>query len=116
MQEMKTAFKSHYMEHKQAILKARALYYGKHWDEAIAASRAWNTKIKEAKSAVRRAQKCYYAKHRAQYCAGIRQRYELAGPKLYMQHHYITEVCRSVLRNKVVSLLEKAFTEKHECC
>ena len=85
MQEMKTAFKSHYMEHKQAILKARALYYGKHWDEAIAASRAWNTKIKEAKSR-------YYAKHRAQYCAGIRQRYEVAGPKLYMQHHYITEV------------------------
>ena len=45
----------------------------------------------------------------------MRQRYELAGPKLYIQHHYITEVCRNVLSNKkVVSLLEKAFTEKHE--
>ena len=32
-----------------------------------------------------------------------------------MQHQYITEVCRSVLGNKkVVSLLEKAFTQKHE--
>ena len=32
-----------------------------------------------------------------------------------MQHHYITEVCRSVLGNKkVVSLLKKAFTEKYE--
>ena len=71
-------------------------------------------KKEEAKSAVRRAQKRYYAKHRAQHCAG-RQRYELAGPKLYMQYHYITEVCRNVLHNKkVVSLLEKAFTEKHE--
>ena len=61
MQEMKTAFKSHYMKHKQAILKARALYYGKHGDEAIAASnsRAWNAK--NAKSAVRCAQKRYYA-------------------------------------------------------
>ena len=43
------------------------------------------------------------------------QRYDLAGPKLYMQHHYITEVCRNELGNKkVVSLLEKTFTEKHE--
>ena len=70
---------------------------------------------KNAKSAVRHAQKHYYAKHRAQYCAGMRQRYDLAKPKLYMQHHYITEVCRNVLSNKkVVSLLEKAYTEKHE--
>ena len=106
MQEMKTAFKSYYIKHKQAILKVRALYYGKHRNKAIAAS---------AKSAVRHAQKCYYAKHRAQYCAGMRQRYDLAEPKLYVQHQYITEVCRSVLGNKkVVSLLEKAFTQKHE--
>ena len=43
----------------------------------------------------------------------MRQRYDLAGPKLYMQHHYITEVCRNELGNKkVVSQLEK--TEKHE--
>ena len=69
--------------------------------------------MQEMKTAFK--QKRYYAKHRAQHCACIRQRYELAGPKLYMQHHYITEVCRNVLRNKkVVSLLEKAFTEKHE--
>ena len=113
MQEMKTAFKSYYMKHKQAILKARALYYGKHGNKAIAASRARNSK--NAKSAVRRAQKRYYAKHRAQYCAGMRQRYDLAGPKLYIQHQYITEVCRNVLGNKkVVSLLEKAFTQEHE--
>ena len=113
MQEMKTAFKSCYMKHKQAILKVRALYYGKHRNKAIAASRARNAK--NAKSAVRRAQKRYYAKHRAQYCAGMRQRYDLAEPKLYVQHQYITEVCRSVLGNKkVVSLLEKAFTQKHE--
>ena len=113
MQEMKTAFKSYYMKHKQAILKARALYYGKHRNKAIAASRDWNSK--NAKSAVRRAQKRYYAKHRSQYCAGMRQRYDLAEPKLYVQHHYVTEVCRSVLGNKkVVSLLEKAFTQKHE--
>ena len=51
---MKTGFKSHYMKHKQAILKARALYYGKHRNKAIAASRASNAK--NAKSAVRRAQ------------------------------------------------------------
>ena len=45
----------------------------------------------------------------------MRQRYDLAEPKLYVQHHYITEVCRSVLGNKkVVSLLKKAFTEKYE--
>ena len=113
MQEMKTAFKSHYMKHKQAILKAHALYYAKHRNKAIAVSRAWNAK--NAKSAVRRAQKRYYAKHRAQYCAGMRQRYDLAGPKLYIQHHYVTEVCKNVLGSKkVVSLLEKAFTEKHE--
>ena len=113
MQEMKTAFKSYYMKHKQAILKARALYYGKHRNKAIAASRAWNAK--NAKSAVRRAQKRYYAKHRAQYCAGMRQRYDLAEPKLYVQQQYITEVCRNVLGNKkVVSLLEKAFTQEHE--
>ena len=113
MQEMKTAFKSHYMKHKQAILKARALYYAKYRNKAIAASRVWNAK--NAKSAVRRAQKRYYAKHRAQYCAGMRQRYDLAEPKLYIQHQYVTEVCRSVLCNKkVVSLLEKAFTEKYE--
>ena len=32
-----------------------------------------------------------------------------------MQHNYITEACRNVLSNKkVVSLLEKTFTEKHE--
>ena len=113
MQEKKTSFNSRYMKHKQAILKARALYYGKHRNKAIAASRAWNAK--NAKSAVRRAQKRYYAKHRSQYCAGMRQRYDLAEPKLYVQHQYITEVCRSVLSNKkVVSLLEKAFTQKHE--
>ena len=113
MQEMKTAFKNHYMKHKQAILKARALYYAKYRNKAIAASRVWNAK--NAKSAVRRAQKRYYAKHRAQYCAGMRQRYDLAEPKLYIQHQYVTEVCRSVLCNKkVVSLLEKAFTEKYE--
>ena len=82
-------------------------------NKAIAASKAWNAK--NAKSAVRHAQKHYYAKHRAQYCAGMRQRYDLAEPKLYIQHQYITEVCRSVLGNKkVVSLLEKVFTEKHE--
>ena len=113
MQEMKTAFKSHYMKHRQAILKARALYYAKHRNKAIAASRAWNAK--NAKSAVRRAQKRYYAKHKSQYCAGMRQRYDLAGPKLFIQHHYITEVCKNVLGSKkVLSLLEKAFTEKHE--
>ena len=113
MQEMKTAFKSHYMKHKQAILKAHALYYAKYRNKAIAATRVWNAK--NAKSAVRRAQKRYYAKHRAQYCAGMRQRYDLAGPKLYIQHHYVTEVCKNVLGSKkVVSLLEKAFTEKHE--
>ena len=45
----------------------------------------------------------------------MRQRYDLAGPKLYIQHHYVTEVCKNVLGSKkVVSLLEKAFTEKHE--
>ena len=45
----------------------------------------------------------------------MRQRYDLAGPKLYIQHHYITEVCKNVLGSKkVLSLLEKAFTEKHE--
>ena len=32
------------MKHKQAILKARALYYGKHRNKAIADSRAWNAK------------------------------------------------------------------------
>ena len=113
MQEMKTAFKRYFMKHRQAILKARALYYGKHRNKAIAASKAWNAK--NAKSAVRRAQKRYYAKHRAQYCAGMRQRFDLAEPKLYIQHQYVTEVCRSVLCNKIViSLLEKAFTEKHE--
>ena len=70
---------------------------------------------KNAKSAVRRAQNRYYAKHRSQYCADMRQRYDLAEPKLYVQHHYITEVCRGVLGNKkVVCLLEKAFTEKYE--
>ena len=81
-QEMKTAFKGHYMKHKQAILKARALYHGKHRDEAIVASRAWiaKTNAKNPKSAVRCAQKHYYAKHRAQYCAGMRRRYDLAGP------------------------------------
>ena len=37
----------------------------------------------------------------------MRQRYDLAEPKLYVQHQYVTEVCRSVLGNKkVVSLLE----------
>ena len=101
------------MKHKQALLKACALYYGKHRDEAIAASRTSNAK--NVKSAVRSAQKCYYAKHRSQYCTGMRQRYDLAEPKLYVQHHYITEVCRSVLGNKkVVSLIEKAFTEKYK--
>ena len=101
------------MKHKQAILKACALYYGKHRDEAIAASRTSNTK--NVKSAVRSAQKCYYAKHRSQYCTGMRQRYDLAEPKLYVQHHYITEVCKSELGNKkVVSLVEKAFTEKYK--
>ena len=39
------------MKHKQAILKACALYYGKHRDQAIPAYRAWNAK--NAKSAVR---------------------------------------------------------------
>ena len=113
MQEMKTAFKSYYIKHKQTILRARALYYSKYRNKAIAASRVWNAK--NAKSAVRRAQQRYYAKHRAQYCAGMRQRYDLAGPKLYIQHHYVTEVCKNVLGSKkVVSLLEKAFTEKHE--
>ena len=92
---------------------ARGVQSVKHRNKAIAASRAWNAK--NAKSAVRRAQKRYYAKHRAQFCAGMRQRYDLAEPKLYVQHQYITEVCRSVLGNKkVVSLLEKAFTQKHE--
>ena len=111
--EMKGYFREYYMKRKQAILKARALYYGKHRNKAIAASKAWNAK--NAKSAVRRAHNRYYAKHRAQYCAGMRQRYDLAEPKLYIQHQYVTEVCRSVLRNKkVVSLLEKAFTEKYE--
>ena len=101
------------MKHRQTILKARALYYAKHRNKAIAVSRAWNAK--NAKSAVRCVQKRYYAKHRAQYCAGMRQRYDLAGPKLYIQDHYITEVCKNVLcSKKVVSLLEKAFTEKHE--
>ena len=95
MQEMKRAFKSHYMKHRQAILKARALYYAKYRNKAIAASRAWNAK--NAKSAVRRAQKRYYAKHRSQYCAGMRQRYDLAGPKLFIQYHYIKEVCKNVL-------------------
>ena len=113
MQEMKTAFKRYFMKHRQAILKARALDYGKHRNKAIAASKAWNAK--NAKSAVRRAQKCYYAKHSTQSCAGMRQRFDLAEPKLYIQHQYVTEVCRSVLCNKkVISLLEKAFTEKHE--
>ena len=113
MQEKKTSFNSRYMKHKQAKLKARALYYGKHRNKAIAASKAWNAK--NAKSAVRCAQNRYYAKHRAQYCARMRQRYDLAEPKLYIQHQYVTEVCRSVLRNKkVVSLIEKAFTEKYE--
>ena len=42
------------MKHKQTILKAHALYYGKHRNKAIAASRASNAK--NAKSAVRRAQ------------------------------------------------------------
>ena len=102
MQEMKTAFKSHYM--KQAIIKARALYYAKHRNKAIAASRAWNAK--NARSAVRRAQKHYYTKHISQYCAGMRQRYDLAGPKLFIQHHYITEVCKmySVVRKFFLSL------------
>ena len=88
-------FKSHYMKHKQAILKPRALYSGKLKNEAIAASRALNAK--NANSAVSHAQKHYYAKLRAQYCAGMRQRYDLAGLKLFIQHHYITEVCRNVL-------------------
>ena len=44
MQEMKTGFKSHYMKHKQAILKARALYYAKHRNKVIAVSRALNAK------------------------------------------------------------------------
>ena len=111
--EIKGYFREYYMKRKQAILKARALYYGKHRNKAIAASKAWNAK--NAKSAVRRAQNRYYAKHRAQYCAGMRQRYDLAEPKLYIQHQYVTEVCRSVFRNKkVVSLPEKAFTEKYE--
>ena len=67
--------------------------------------------LKNAKSAVRRAQKRYYAKHRAQYCAGMRQRYDLAGPKLFIQHHYITEVCKNVLGSKkVLSLLEKELS------
>ena len=39
----------------------------------------------------------------------------MAEPKLFIQHHYVTEVCKNVLGSKkVVSLLEKAFTEKHE--
>ena len=67
MQGMKTAFKSHYMKHKQVILKACALYYGKHRDEAIAASRAWN-----AKSAVRHPQKHYYASIVQAYEAEVR--------------------------------------------
>ena len=114
MQEMKTGFKSHYMKHKQAILKARALYYAKHRNKVIAVSRALNAK--NAKSAVRRAHKHYYAKHRAQYCAGMYQRYEIAEPKLFIQHHYVVEVCKNILGSKkVVSLLEKAFTENHEC-
>ena len=46
-----------HMKHKQAILKARALYYGKHRNKAIAASRAWNAK--NAKSSLRRARKRY---------------------------------------------------------
>ena len=109
MQEKQISFNSRYMKHKQAILKARALYYSKHRNKAIAASRAWNAK--NAKSAVTRAQKHYYAKYRSQNCASMRQRFHLAQPKLYVQHQYITEVCRSVLGNKkVVSLLEKAFT------
>ena len=73
MQEKKTSFNSRYMKHKQAILKVRALYYGKHRNKAIVPSRAWNAK--NAKSAVRRAQKRYYVRHRSQYCAGLRQRY-----------------------------------------
>ena len=44
MQEKKTSFNSRYMKHKQAILKARALYYGRHRNKAIAASKAWNAK------------------------------------------------------------------------
>ena len=41
--------------------------------------------------------------------------YDLAEPKLFIQHHYVTEVCKNVLGSKkVVSLLEKAFTRKHE--
>ena len=58
------------MKHKQAKLKARALYYGKHRNMAIAASRAWNAK--NAKSSLRRTRK-HYAKHRSQYCAGMGQ-------------------------------------------
>ena len=45
----------------------------------------------------------------------MRQRYDLAGPKRFIQHHYVTEVCKNVLGSKkVVSLFEKAFTEMHE--
>ena len=45
----------------------------------------------------------------------MRQTYDLAECKLYMQHHYSTEVCKNVISNKKVgSLHEKTFTEKHE--
>ena len=46
-----------------------------------------------------------HAKHRAQYCAGMRQGYDLAEPKLYMQHHYIQKCAEtySVTRKLIPS-------------
>ena len=92
---------------RQAILRALALYYDKNREEKIASSRAM--KVKNAKSAIKRARQQYYAKHRAQYCADMRRRYDLAQPKSYVQ------VGKKVLSSKkIISLLKKLFQQKNE--
>ena len=72
-------------------------------------------KTKNAKSAFKLARQLYYAKQRAQYCADMRRRYDLAQPKSYVQYKYINKVSKKIFSSKtIISVLKQSFQQNNE--
>ena len=98
--QKRASSKNYYEKNKAKISAARKLYYANQKDDMMAANRA--RKMKHAKDVLRSARK-YHLKKRERRCNEMRQRYQLAAPKLFTQGMYIQDLNKKLLCDAVLS-------------
>ena len=109
--QKRASSKNYYEKNTAKISAARKLYYANQKDDMMAANRA--RKMKHAKDVLRSARK-YHLKKRERRCNEMRQRYQLAAPKLFTQDMYIQDLNKKLLCDgSALEPLVAAFKDQH---